>query len=452
MCSLLLTTYKGHTSTVIARALVSSLIIGDKGEENVKSTDTSTPSFQGRLDTFSDNTMQSSKIDIASSFQFNRDLQDAVLDDEPVQLNYESGGRSLVLMTPYIIGWKIPKALKHVPRVRVNILLVTVDPMSDSSVKIMRVLKANIDARPGFQFIFIPKDIPRKNLYQFRIEIHLTIIWFLSTLLCLFTAINASSGYSSSVNSTEINYIKLTYSEQNLQGDHLTHKRRIGHHSKSMSSYGHWHEEGSRSGRAKDQCKRQWKRSEQHRNLSKNKKMRPENRKNVRRSKGTNFRFHLPSKSTLRRNGRIYAFSHQDWYSKYRRHRAPRAGFRKLNLESPRRRKPTFTVAPIDNDVDDENGGGSGGSVGRDQNTGSGSKVGESNEQYDIGEDERAFNNRTQSIQSVKSPKFMGPPIPVSIQHTGLIPREKSNASHHGGWSMARSLVLVLGMIVSRAV
>ncbi|KAF9351096.1 hypothetical protein BGX26_010811, partial [Mortierella sp. AD094] len=167
--SLLLTVYKGRTSTVIARAFVTSLLVVDEVQKVVQSTDTSSLNFQGRLTNILDSPTKDSKIE---TLHFKKDLQDAVLDDEPVQLTNESGGHSLVLMAPYTIGWTIPKALKRVPRTHVNILLVSRDSDLDGSVKVVRVLRTNIDARAGFQFVFLPKDIPRKDLYQISIEIY----------------------------------------------------------------------------------------------------------------------------------------------------------------------------------------------------------------------------------------------------------------------------------------
>ncbi|KAG0001996.1 hypothetical protein BGZ80_001544 [Entomortierella chlamydospora] len=169
MYSLLLTVYKGRTSSVIARSFVSSLLVVDEVQKVVQSVDTSTLNFQDKPINILDSSTKDSKIEM---LHFTKDLQEAILDDEPVQLTNESGGRSLVLMAPYTIGWTIPKALKRIPRTRVNILLVSKDSDLDDSVKIVRALKTNIDARVGFQYVFLPKDLPRNDLYQIRIEIY----------------------------------------------------------------------------------------------------------------------------------------------------------------------------------------------------------------------------------------------------------------------------------------
>ncbi|KAF8977922.1 hypothetical protein BGZ46_006998 [Entomortierella lignicola] len=157
--SLLLTVYKGRTSTAIARSLVSSLVVVDEVQNGVKPKDIVALA-------------QANKVVVADSFHFKKDFKDAILDDEPVQLINQSGGNALVLMAPYTIGWTIPKALKHVSSARVNILLVSRDSDLESSVKTVRVLHTNVDARASFQLVFLPKDTPLKQRYQIRIEIY----------------------------------------------------------------------------------------------------------------------------------------------------------------------------------------------------------------------------------------------------------------------------------------
>ncbi|KAF9434256.1 hypothetical protein BGZ76_008327 [Entomortierella beljakovae] len=158
--SLLLTVYKGRSSTVLGRSFVSSLSVVDDSEE-ADDVPSDVQSSGVQVDLNPDNIETSVK-----TFHFQKDSQNAILEDEPVQLSYESGSRSFVLMAPYTIGWSIPKALKDVPDTRVNILLV-----SKRTGEVERALRTNLDARLGFQFVFIPRDIARRGLYQIRIEI-----------------------------------------------------------------------------------------------------------------------------------------------------------------------------------------------------------------------------------------------------------------------------------------
>jgi hypothetical protein len=105
-------------------------------------------------------------------FHFKKEFQDAVLDEERVQLNYESGGQSMVLMAPYTIGWRIPKGLENAESANVNILLVSADDDgNEEQAKVVRVLAANINVRASFHFVFLPRDIPRKKTFRMRVEI-----------------------------------------------------------------------------------------------------------------------------------------------------------------------------------------------------------------------------------------------------------------------------------------
>ncbi|KAF9351095.1 hypothetical protein BGX26_010810 [Mortierella sp. AD094] len=182
----------------------------------------------------------------------------------------------------------------------------------------------------------------------------------------------------------------------------------------------------------------------QRKKPSEKKRFKTEERKDSLCSKVPNFLFHMVPTSTLRKSGKIYVDSHQDWYSEYRRHRGTRTVFRKLDFENPRRSKATFTVAPVDDDNnndDNELRGGSGGSG----TIGGNMLHGEEKD----GDDS---SNKTQSIQSVKKPKFVGPPVPSSVRHTGLIPKARSDAIRQGGWSWIFSLILAIGVIASRTI
>ncbi|KAG0228615.1 hypothetical protein B0O80DRAFT_450745 [Mortierella sp. GBAus27b] len=159
--SLLLTVYKGRSSTVVGRSLVPSIVIAEESEQAIEAIGESPSDIQ----------LPSRALD---QLYFKKELQDAVLDEEGVQLNHESSGKTMVLMAPYTIGWNIPKALEKVPDTLVNILLVSEEERPDGSIesKVQRVLAGNIDARAGFQFVFLPKDTPRGLRYRIRVVIY----------------------------------------------------------------------------------------------------------------------------------------------------------------------------------------------------------------------------------------------------------------------------------------
>ncbi|KAF8925402.1 hypothetical protein EDD21DRAFT_383421 [Dissophora ornata] len=141
-------------------------------------------------------------------------------------------------------------------------------------------------------------------------------------------------------------------------------------------------------------------------------------------------------KSLFRKNGKVYMMAHQDWYSQYRQHRGPHAVMRKLNLESPRRRKNRFAVTPTEES----------------------NRSGRDNIKDDDSEDDqhpskdKSSTRKGEDIQALKKkPKVVGPPTPGSITHTGLIPKARSeaclNRARHGIWT--HGLLLVIALIVA---
>ncbi|KAI8354306.1 hypothetical protein B0O80DRAFT_508106 [Mortierella sp. GBAus27b] len=172
------------------------------------------------------------------------------------------------------------------------------------------------------------------------------------------------------------------------------------------------------------------------------------------------FRFHTLPISTFRKNGRIYMMTHQDWYTHYRRRRRPLAVVRKLVLENPHRRKARYTVLPTEeddqDDEDDEDRDKSGddndnnGNNRRDSDRGGGATGDDDDERNGIHQCEGECEDKDgrqsiESIQSVKKrPKDSALPRPVSVKHTGLIPKARSGAGSHRDWSWTWSLCLAI--------
>ncbi|KAF9356495.1 hypothetical protein BGX26_005187 [Mortierella sp. AD094] len=146
--SLLLTVYKGRTSTVIGRSLIQSLILIDDEAVDPEQ------EMLFHLDT--------SNVEKKESTVFKK--QDAVQESELVELTHQPTKGNLVLRAPYTVGWTIPKALEGVRNVRVNLLLVN---RKDETV---RTLVSNIDAKTGFTYVFLPEDTPIE-MYQIKVEI-----------------------------------------------------------------------------------------------------------------------------------------------------------------------------------------------------------------------------------------------------------------------------------------
>ncbi|KAG0366012.1 hypothetical protein BGZ54_005947 [Gamsiella multidivaricata] len=175
--SLLLTVYKGRTSTVLSRSLVSKLFVVEESQQ--VDSDTHPPSesvIKNPINTVEllRELKQDKGAGAEDQFHFRKEFQDVILDDEPLQLVHESGGEALVMMSPYTIGWSVPKIFEKVPQTKVNILLVSNEDGSEDSTKaeVQRVLAANLDARTGFYIVILPRDIPRRDHYQVRVEIY----------------------------------------------------------------------------------------------------------------------------------------------------------------------------------------------------------------------------------------------------------------------------------------
>ncbi|KAG0327879.1 hypothetical protein BGZ99_006684 [Dissophora globulifera] len=168
--SLLLTVFKGRTSTVIGRSFVQSIILVDDEsidpeEEAIRLLNPTT------VDADLNNSNEETKEIVKtvphtpgwSEFSFKRKHQNAIQDTEVLQLTHQPKG-NLVLRAPYTIGWTIPKALENARRARVNLLLV------DRKDQIVRILATNIDAKAGFIYVFLPEDTPLQR-YQIKVEI-----------------------------------------------------------------------------------------------------------------------------------------------------------------------------------------------------------------------------------------------------------------------------------------
>ncbi|KAF9996843.1 hypothetical protein BGZ80_010733 [Entomortierella chlamydospora] len=146
--SLLLTVYKGRTSTAIGRSLIQSLILVDNEavdpEELLFHADTS-------------------NVEKKESVVFKKQ-NEVTLESELVELTHQPTKGNLVLRAPYTVGWTIPKALENVRNVRVNLLLV------NRRGETIRTLVSNIDAKAGFTYVFLPEDTPIE-MYRIKVEI-----------------------------------------------------------------------------------------------------------------------------------------------------------------------------------------------------------------------------------------------------------------------------------------
>jgi len=162
--SLLLTVYKGRTSTVVGRSLVQSLILieeegSDLDQRTPQQIDPESPMKSG---------IEEEKTEIhkpdRTEFSFKKLNQNAIQESEQVTLTHQPTKGNLVLRAPYTVGWTIPKALESARRVRVNILLVS------RTDEVVRVLATNVDAKTGFMYVFLPEDIPLA-MYSIKVEI-----------------------------------------------------------------------------------------------------------------------------------------------------------------------------------------------------------------------------------------------------------------------------------------
>ncbi|KAF9300536.1 hypothetical protein BGZ74_007766 [Mortierella antarctica] len=159
--SLLLTVFKGRTSTVVGRSLVQSIILiddvsTDPEQESVEETPEATTSAPS-----------SDKKNKEDEFLFKKQKIQAIQETEQVVLTHQPTKNNLVLRAPYTVGWTIPKPLEGA-KSRVNILLVSGDAREGD--KTVRVLATNIDAQVGFMYVFLPEDVPLKA-YHIKIEI-----------------------------------------------------------------------------------------------------------------------------------------------------------------------------------------------------------------------------------------------------------------------------------------
>ncbi|KAF9114584.1 hypothetical protein BGX27_010467 [Mortierella sp. AM989] len=152
--SLLLTVYKGRTSTVIGRTLVHNLILMNDPEQELLFL----------LNTAGEDKIEEEDIPTVESEPVVLKKLNAIQESELVELTHQPTKGNLVLRAPYTVGWTIPKALKDVHHVRVNLLLVN---RMDESV---RTLASNIDAKAAFMYVFLPEDIPLQT-YRIKVEI-----------------------------------------------------------------------------------------------------------------------------------------------------------------------------------------------------------------------------------------------------------------------------------------
>ncbi|KAG0334563.1 hypothetical protein BG004_000355 [Podila humilis] len=187
--SLLLTVFKGRTSTVVARAMVQSLILIedvsiDPEQESVDqkitspltttTTTTSTTASPATAPVSSsrEEEQEEQEEGVQDEFLFKKWQSTAIQETEQLQLTHQPTKNTLVLKAPYTVGWTIPKALEGSRKSRVNILLVSKDNTGVAQKdQVVKILATNIDAKVGFMYVFLPEDTPLKS-YHIKIEIY----------------------------------------------------------------------------------------------------------------------------------------------------------------------------------------------------------------------------------------------------------------------------------------
>ncbi|KAF9905961.1 hypothetical protein BX616_000866 [Lobosporangium transversale] len=167
--SLLLTVYKGRTSSVVGRSLVHGIILSE--DEAVDAEQETLRIISNKDQEIEDNNEENTAESLTTSetpellLKANKQRQRMIVQEtELVELTHEPTKGNLVLRAPYTIGWTIPKAIEGARRIRVNLLLVSRDD------EVVRVLATNIDAKTGFLYVFLPADIPLQ-MYRIKVEI-----------------------------------------------------------------------------------------------------------------------------------------------------------------------------------------------------------------------------------------------------------------------------------------
>ncbi|CAO3565052.1 unnamed protein product [Mortierella alpina] len=178
---------------------------------------------------------------------------------------------------------------------------------------------------------------------------------------------------------------------------------------------------------------------------------------------------HPRIKAALSRKGKVYIAGRPDWYNEYRHQRGPHNLMRKLTLESSHRRKATLTFplmgggpsSGLEPAPDGDDGGDQAGTESKatdDQPSVKDNPVEPEEEsgdgkEEDMGgdgrEDEEGGRGRgSQSIQAAKKPQFVGVPTPVSVRHSGIIPKESScGRVGEQGRMRVWTVVVVVGVV-----
>ncbi|KAG0048263.1 hypothetical protein BGZ83_006770 [Gryganskiella cystojenkinii] len=174
--SLLMTVFKGRSSTVLGRSLVQSLIVVDDeavDPERDQEEETVSTVVKEQIDSatnvveLTEQDQETSTLATPAELTFKRKhhRQPIVEDQEVIQLTHQPTKGNLVLRAPYTVGWTIPKALEKARHARVQLLLVSI-----KTDEVVRVLATNIDAQAGFMYVFLPEDTPIES-YRIKVEI-----------------------------------------------------------------------------------------------------------------------------------------------------------------------------------------------------------------------------------------------------------------------------------------
>ncbi|GJJ71883.1 hypothetical protein EMPS_04240 [Entomortierella parvispora] len=188
--TLRLIVYKGRSTTILGRSTVHPLRIMvesdvSENDNTPSSPETSSPSISTpSLSTTLASRKQSrhilasadkseTKLELQNRFYFTKESRDAVLESEPVSVDYSSSSSSMVLMAPYTIRWQLPVALQDVSEeeAKVNILVMVRDKDTQKMPEVAAVLAANVSAKAGFELLFLPRDLSPTKWYYIQVEV-----------------------------------------------------------------------------------------------------------------------------------------------------------------------------------------------------------------------------------------------------------------------------------------
>ncbi|KAG0047311.1 hypothetical protein BGZ83_007626 [Gryganskiella cystojenkinii] len=186
--SLILTVYRSRSNEVLGRSLVQPLriLVETERSEPEASSTTTTSSSSASSSTAVLATRKHSRQDSSSSssllakkfvsrrdpnrFFFTKEFRTAELESEPVSLTYPNRATTMILMAPYTMKWVVPEPLKDDTEAKVNILVMSEDKKTLKT-EVAGVLAANVNAKAGFEILFLPRDLSSKEWYFIQVEV-----------------------------------------------------------------------------------------------------------------------------------------------------------------------------------------------------------------------------------------------------------------------------------------